>query len=191
MEKKFMRVLVWGLILVGAFLLTAAVVIPAAAQPAGLTQSTTEDVNSCRTCHTRLYQNYDTGNWFCLCAKRNERCVACHAGDETSFEESVAHAGLVPNPLVDPATYCGQCHTEDYQARVDAFVQMTGAHPPALAVHYDYAAPEVSPARSSFLTEMRPAWQVYSGYGLAVAAVVAFGIMCYRCRKGKQKSDNG
>lgn len=166
------------------FLLTAAVA-PVRAQLAAPAGEATEDVNSCRTCHTRLYQNYDTGNWFCLCAARNERCVACHRGDETLFTEDAAHADLVPNPLVDPATYCGQCHPDDYQARVHAFEEMTGAHPPDVAIHYDYAAPEVAPAHSSFLTEMRPAWQVYSGIGLALAAFITFGIMCYLCRKGR------
>ncbi|MEZ0397229.1 MAG: hypothetical protein ABWK53_12475 [Anaerolineales bacterium] len=185
------RMLMLVFLSVGVLLLMTAAVAPTRAQVAAPAEETAEAVNSCRTCHTRLYQNYDTGHWFCLCANRNERCVACHGGDETSFEESTTHAGLVTNPLVDPATYCGQCHPEDYQARVDEFVAMTGAQLPALTVYYDYVPPEVSPSQASFLTEMRPAWQVYSGYGLALAAVVAFGIMCYRCRKGKQPSDNG
>ncbi len=169
----------------GVLLLLTAAVVPMRMQPAAPAEAATDEVNSCRTCHTRLYQNYDTGHWFCLCAARNERCVACHQGDETVFEEDAAHAGLVPNPLVDPATYCGQCHPDDYQARVEAFVAMTGAHSPGPALHYDYAAPEVAPAQSSFLTEMRPAWQVYGGLGLALAAVVTFGILCYLCRRTK------
>lgn len=182
MKLKFASLLIGGLLLiVAAFATTAA----AAARPTGQVHSATEEVNSCRTCHTRLYQNYDSGHWFCLCANRNERCVACHAGDETSFDEAVAHAGLVPNPLVDPATYCGQCHPEDYPARLEQFVAMTGAQPPAPVAHYDYVPPEVPEAQASFLTEMRPAWQVYGGLGLALAAVVTFGILCYLCRRGK------
>jgi cytochrome c553 len=184
MKSKSLSVLVLLLLSAGTLLLLAAAVMPAAAQVAAPGPAV-DEVNSCRTCHTRLYQNYDTGNWFCLCANRNERCVACHLGDQTAFDEEVAHAGLVPNPLVDPATYCGQCHPEDYQARVDGFIAMTGAQPPKPLVHYDYVAPEEVAAPSSFLTETRPAWQVYGGLGLALAAFVTFGIMCYRCRKGK------
>lgn len=179
------RMLVLVFLAAGVLLLLTAAAVPVRAQLAAPAEEGTEEVNSCRTCHTRLYQNYDSGRWYCLCAARNERCVACHRGDETLFHEDAAHAGLVPNPLVDPATYCGQCHPDDYQARVDAFVEMTGAHPAEVAIHYDYAAPEVAPAQSNFLTETRPAWQVYSGVGLALAAFITFGIMCYRCRKGK------
>jgi hypothetical protein len=66
---------------------------------------------------------------------------------------------------------------------VDQFVSMTGAQPPKPVLYYDYVAPEVAPAQSELLTAMRPAWQVYGGIGLALSAIVAFGIMCYRCRK--------
>jgi len=165
----------------GVFLMALALTMPVQAAPALDDGSS----SSCSSCHVDRYWLFDEGKWYCVCAKRVDRCTACHLGDQSAYDEDVAHTGLVANPLVDTETYCGQCHPHDYQQRVDQFVEMTGAQPPAEKVQpvYHPAAPETTQHEKILVTrEARAPWQLVAGLVvIVVTIVVAAGICIWTC----------
>ncbi|MBN2385701.1 MAG: hypothetical protein JXB85_01690 [Anaerolineales bacterium] len=167
----------------GLILLGAAFTIPVQAQA----DDPNTEANACLTCHSSRYYNFDSGRWFCMCAQRNDRCTACHGGNPETHDPEEAHIDLVVNPLADPQASCGQCH-DDVEPRVAAFVEMTGVifHEPTEPQTGDYQpvtyAREASESR---VLVTRSPIQIWGGFGLALVAVVGFGIACYQCRKRK------
>ena len=55
---------------------------------------------ACAACHESLYLLHDTGKWYCTC-KRRADCTVCHAGQADTFDEDLAHQGLIANPIQD------------------------------------------------------------------------------------------
>ena len=81
--------------------------------------------NSCFTCHEDLYYLHDTGKSYCL-TDHTDRCMNCHEGDATVMNKDASHIGLVTHPQKDDGAKCQQCHTEDFQARLDTFASLGG-----------------------------------------------------------------
>jgi hypothetical protein len=46
-----------------------------------------------------------------------DMCTSCHGGNASAKDKSLAHAGMVSQPLSDIYTDCHSCHPADYQAR--------------------------------------------------------------------------
>jgi len=185
-KKTILILILAGL---GVFFIALASTMPVQASPDGEDGTS----SSCYSCHVDRYWLFDEGKWYCVCAKRVDRCTACHLGDPNAYNEDVAHAGLVANPLVDTETYCGQCHPQDYPQRVGEFVEMTGAQPPAEKVHLVYSpdAQDVTQLEKNLVPgeEARAPWQWIAGLALLVVTVIsAAGICIWTCVVKKPKA---
>jgi hypothetical protein len=106
----------------------------------------------CRQCHEQRYYLYDTGKWYCLC-KSPMTCVHCHGGNGAETNADQAHQDLLANPFADDAAVCRNCHKEESQARVDAFIARAGVMPTPVIMTYQptfrsaepYPFPESAP----------------------------------------------
>jgi hypothetical protein len=107
------------LILVGSLIFTPLTATAQTPAPSGN--------EPCRSCHENRYFLYDSGKWYCMCAKQAE-CAKCHAGTTGSWDPEIAHQGLIANPLQDNLQACQSCHPQDYQERVEKFAAVTGLH---------------------------------------------------------------
>ena len=57
--------------------------------------------------------------WHTDHAPVNNDCVGCHAGSPWILKKSLAHAGLIPNPLTQPKR-CAACHKSANVRKLDA-----------------------------------------------------------------------
>jgi hypothetical protein len=175
MFQKAMTVLSWILLamlfLAPAFSVTAQAETPS--QDAG-----------CLSCHESLYQLYDTGKSFCLCAERMT-CTCCHGGNPESVIEAEAHQGMVLNPVHEDAAPCQKCHPDDADAHIEKFAAVAGFR----AFHATRApAPaaaelsETETAAPAYPLQWLEAWQ-WTGLGalaLALVVLIAFGYRCWK-----------
>lgn len=74
--------------------------------------------SSCLTCHEELGKNpvNTQGDWHTQ-HQFGDFCQACHQGDANSDDSTVAHTGIVKNPLDTPDQNCQSCHSADFEAK--------------------------------------------------------------------------
>jgi hypothetical protein len=149
--------------------------------------------SSCATCHENLYTLHDTGKWYCSC-KRRADCTVCHAGQVDTFDQNLAHQGLIAKPTQDNPAACQSCHGEDYQAYIQRFVLIAGVSQPSQpGTRYAPAAlfveaPLERPGALVFIGKSYQAWQLI---GLGMLAGLLLGILVFGCRCWKQDRKEG
>ena len=148
---------------------------------------------ACTTCHENLYLLHDTGKWYCSC-KRRADCTVCHSGQADTFDEDLAHQGLIANPIQDNPAACQSCHGEDYEDYIKRFALIAGvSQPPPSGPTYVPASLDIE-ARSKpsgalvFVGKSYAAWQLI-GMGLVVGLLL--GIFVFGCRCWKQDRAEG
>ncbi|MFZ6031191.1 MAG: hypothetical protein ACOYYS_26070 [Chloroflexota bacterium] len=152
--------------------------------PVARAQSDTpQSGEACHGCHERVYQLYDTGKSFCLCAEKMT-CTCCHGGNAASAVEAEAHEGMVANPVSEEAVPCRKCHTEDAEARVEKFATMAGMRT------FHAPAPSASRAAPASLEASSPArplhwldpwqWAGLGGLGIGMIVIVILGYRCWK-----------
>lgn len=99
---------VFGLVLVGSFLMTSPKVTEAACGAS---------TSSCKTCHEVKGEDpvSKKGDWH-IQHSFGDFCQACHLGAATETDKTKAHVGLV-KPLDQPDQTCAVCHPDDSVAR--------------------------------------------------------------------------
>jgi hypothetical protein len=147
----------------------------------------------CATCHENLYLLHDTGKWYCMC-KRQADCTVCHAGQADSFEERLAHQGLIANPIRDNPAACQSCHGDNADQYIQRFTLIAGVSqprptPPAYAPAALYIEAPVEPAGEVRLAGK--AYQAWQLIGLGVVAGLLAGVFLFGCRCWKDDRAQG
>ncbi len=182
MSRKW---IVLGIVL---FSLAGLLLLPAALAQAQEPTPTPENDANCVSCHEHQYYLYDSGKWFCLC-EAPMHCVYCHGGRIDSYNEDVAHEGLVLYPTRNHAERCQTCHTEDYMSRVVTFETVAGVSntpipiitaTPVESIAVTAHEPPSSPLLLR-LSQLEP-WKLVGlgGLGIAMIAVLFFGYRCWK-----------
>ncbi len=87
--------------------------------------------SSCFRCHNGKRApapGEDTARqpWHADHKKVNNSCGGCHQGNPRLMKQSIAHKGLIANPVADPGEACVGCHsTGDAQGMVDTYRKLT------------------------------------------------------------------
>jgi hypothetical protein len=100
----FISLLLAGLIIVGVL----------SASPAAAQCSTPK--SSCVSCHGQGNHVNGMDGWNSVHVTQ-DICTYCHGGNGSSMDKSLAHEGLVAQPLSDIYTSCHSCHPSDYVAK--------------------------------------------------------------------------
>lgn len=176
-------------ILVIAFIQSAVNISAVSAQ-----SETSPPETACATCHENLYLLHDTGKWYCSC-KRRADCTVCHAGQADTYDEKLAHEGLITNPIQDNSAVCQSCHGDEAEEYIQRFALIAGVKPPRppgptyIPVALNIEAP-VKPSGALVLAgKTYQSWQVI-GLGLIaglLAGIFYFGFRCWKedCRQGR------
>lgn len=72
--------------------------------------------SSCISCHASDGHVTAMGEWNNVHLNQ-DMCTSCHGGNGSTMDKSLAHEGMVAQPLSDIYTNCHSCHPTDYQAR--------------------------------------------------------------------------
>lgn len=104
--------------ILGCLILAGAVAQPARAQ----------EGSTCFDCHQERYWQYDSGRAACFSTMPG-RCTDCHAGEADTWDEDLAHTGLIASPALDGAAACKACHLEDALDRAQGIGAYTGSKP--------------------------------------------------------------
>lgn len=68
---------------------------------------------SCYKCHNgRQAEAPDTKPWHVQHIPVNYSCNGCHQGNPRLMNKSIAHSGMLPNPLTNTKEACAACHTD-------------------------------------------------------------------------------
>lgn len=82
--------------------------------------------SSCFRCHNgqraAAPSTGEAGPWHDQHATVNYSCAGCHKGNPRIIKESIAHKGLVANPLTAPAQTCTGCHAGEATARAQIYL---------------------------------------------------------------------
>jgi hypothetical protein len=159
-------------------------------------EETPPEDTACRNCHEDRYYLYDRGKWYCL-NQTKVGCTECHRGRPGTMSKDSAHAGLIPNPLVNDAAVCQNCHPDDYRARVQTYASIAGISPtprpyatptPSALV----SQPGESAGRIRLLRALPPgAWQAagFSFLGLAFLVLFLFACRCWKTDRSAGSKD--
>jgi hypothetical protein len=175
-------------ILVIALFLFAISVSTAAAQSEVPTLEST-----CATCHESLYLLHDTGKWYCSC-KRRADCTVCHAGQVDTFDEDLAHQGMIANPIQDNPAACQSCHGDDYPAYIQRFCQIAGVSQPSKpGTTFAPAALfiEAPVQQSGALVLVGKSYEAWQLIGLGMLAGLLLGVFLFGCRCWKKDRAEG
>ena len=88
--------------------------------------------SSCLTCHAPDGQVAAMGEWNKVHLNQ-DMCTSCHGGNGSAMNKSLAHAGMVAQPLSDIYTDCHSCHPGDYQARSNQLAATLNVTPQSCA----------------------------------------------------------
>ena len=150
-------------------------------------------VSACATCHENLYLLHDTGKWYCNC-KRRADCTVCHAGRADTYDEELAHQGLIANPIQDNPAACQSCHVDDYEEYIQRFALIAGVSQPRppgptyIPVSLAIEAP-VNPSGAMVVVGKTYAnWQLV---GLGLMAGLLLGVFIFGCRCWKDDREQG
>lgn len=87
--------------------------------------------SSCFRCHNgkraaEPAQDPVADPWHVQHSKVNYSCAGCHQGNPRLMKQTMAHRGLVSNPVSEPEKTCFGCHTSaDAQGLVDTYRKLT------------------------------------------------------------------
>lgn len=87
--------------------------------------------SSCFRCHNGKRAAAPGGDpaadpWHVQHKSVNNSCGGCHQGNPRLMKETIAHNGLVANPVTEPEKACFGCHTSaDAQGLVDTYRKLT------------------------------------------------------------------
>jgi len=182
----------WYLSVLVLFLLAFGMMVNV--QAAQAQSGTSENGESCRSCHENLYLLHDTGKSFCLCAEEMT-CTCCHGGNPDAGTAEEAHLGMTLSPVHAESIPCQQCHPEDADAHIEKFAAMAGVssfHPPAptqTAFAVIANPTSTAPAPLHWLESWQ--WIGLGGLGVGLIFLVVFGYRCWRadCLPKVQKSN--
>ncbi len=121
---QYKRVFI-SLVVTGVLILLVSGIALATTQPARAQCGS--QASSCKNCHEVQAKdpvNNDGTPWHTSHAF-SDFCYNCHGGNQTSTDETTAHAGMVP-PLSDIKAACQQCHPDDYQANAQVYADKLG-----------------------------------------------------------------
>lgn len=150
--------------------------------PAGAEGEMPEKGESCVQCHADLYMLYDTGKYHCLCQAKAS-CTDCHGGVVNTLDEAIAHQNMIANPLGEGGEVCQRCHPQDFEARVEQFMLIAGAHPATTPVPtFECSQEAVAPTMLDDLLRPRPIepWRLAS-LGLVLIAFFGLLVVAVRC----------
>jgi hypothetical protein len=146
--------------------------------------------SACITCHEASAPVSRDDYWHGVHG-RKDCCASCHGGNCSTMDASLAHEGVIANPLEDIYTNCHACHPDDYQERAMIFAQTLGITPESRATPTTVPAGVVSDHPMMIQSEAISQSQssIPWGYMLGgLAFVLAFGFLlrwtyCYirRC----------
>jgi hypothetical protein len=127
--------------------------------------------SSCRQCHELTSEKtFRAGDAWHADHAFADLCANCHAGDPSSADESLAHAGIV-DPLGNGGARCGTCH-ENSAARLGGYRERRGPTPERpTAADPRRPLPSAPPAK----VEARGSSSIDTGLSLAAAAIAVFG----------------
>jgi len=123
-SKKSLVIGYTGIALLVVILLSLSHPVPAAAQCGGSGGST----SSCLTCHEKEDPVAGNGEWHIIHAGK-DICINCHGGNGNTLDKTLAHQGLMAQPLSDIYTDCHSCHPYDYETRSQQFAPTLGVTP--------------------------------------------------------------
>ena len=89
--------------------------------------------SSCFRCHNGKRapapgKDADKDPWHVQHERVNYSCAGCHKGNPRLMKETIAHNGLVANPVAEPKETCFGCHNSaDEQQLVDSYRKLTKA----------------------------------------------------------------
>ena len=141
---------------------------------------------TCRVCHQQNYLLFDTGKSHCLCSKQ-AKCVNCHAGTIATWDMKLAHQGLIADPLRDNRQVCQDCHPQDYQARIDQFIVMTGytVEPAATGTPVAAVSIEQNPPAVSSLADRRTPSNYLLAAAVLLGGMLAASLYVVFCCRGE------
>jgi len=149
--------------------------------------------STCATCHENLYVLHDTGKWYCSC-KRRADCTVCHAGQVDTFDEDLAHQGLIVHPIQDNPAACQSCHGDDYPAYIQRFCQIAGVSQPSKpGTTFAPAALfiEAPVQQSGALVLVGKSYKAWQLIGLGMLAGLLLGVFLFGCRCWKKDRAEG
>jgi hypothetical protein len=88
--------------------------------------------SSCISCHAPDGHVTAMGEWNKVHLNQ-DMCTSCHGGNASAKDKSLAHAGMVAQPLSDIYTDCHSCHPADYQARSNQLAATLNVTPESCA----------------------------------------------------------
>lgn len=69
--------------------------------------------SSCFKCHNGQRAEAPSAKpWHTEHAKVNHSCAGCHGGNPRLLKESIAHRGMMANPVESPEKACADCHKD-------------------------------------------------------------------------------
>ena len=174
-------------VLVILFLLSSVIFAEASAQG-----ETPVPETACATCHESLYLLHDTGKWYCSC-KRRADCTVCHAGQADTFDEKLAHAGLIANPIQDNPAACQGCHGDESEKYIQRFTLIAGVSQPRTpGPTYAPAALQVEvPVKTAGAVVAGKTYSAWQLIGLGLVVGLFLGVFVFGCRCWKQDKAEG
>jgi hypothetical protein len=176
--KWFITLVIIGLLILGSSVLIWGMTpMPVAAQCG----SNPPPDSSCYTCHTQ--DNPVSGNeeWHGIHANK-DCCAKCHGGNCSTMDKTLAHQGMIANPLSDIYTNCHSCHPEDYQQVAETFAMELGITPGSIAT--PTPAPPEKVTANSLIILPSPGSNSSAAFplsialaGLVVIILLLFGII--------------
>ncbi len=115
-KSLFMTIFI-GVFCLGCAILTWALTPSSAAAQCG---SNPPSDSSCYTCHVQDDPVANTGLWHGIHANK-DCCARCHGGNCSATDKTLAHQGMVANPLNDIYTSCHSCHPDNYQELAETY----------------------------------------------------------------------
>jgi hypothetical protein len=123
------NVLRWFLLI--SLLLAGIIIVGVlSASPAAAQCSTPK--SSCVSCHGDGNHVAGMDEWNSVHVTQ-DICTYCHGGNGSSMDKSLAHEGLVAQPLSDIYTSCHSCHPSDYVAKASQFAETLNVTPASCA----------------------------------------------------------
>ena len=164
-RKWFITLVIIGILFLGCSVLVWAITpIPAAAQCG----SNPPPDSSCYTCHVEQDPVYENGLWHGIHANK-DCCAKCHGGNCSTMDKTLAHEGMIANPLSDIYTNCHSCHPEDYQQVAETFAMELGITPGSIAT--PTPAPTQKVTANSLIILPSPGANSTAGFPLSIVLV--------------------
>jgi len=154
-------------------LLAAGIAVWAGSPAVALAQCGEPPKSSCTTCHETEDPIATQGQWHYVHAAK-DFCTSCHGGNGSTLDKTLAHDGIVANPLTDIYTDCHACHPYDYEARAERFAVALNVTPGSCAT--PTAAPASAAAGPVVTNPSAPTPGASLSWAAALGAAAAAGL---------------